>query len=351
MMLRIYFNTISILTSYNLELPNVLTRQGAKVYVEISHPLLFGMYVLEKTSFAALPPYISSILRRYLLKKVDIVHLNAFDLGLARAAKSLNKPVVFVLHTAPFNEEFYRLVNEYVDVYVAPSRFTYEGEYRKIGSKKVVTIPHGINTELFNPKIPKSYARKKLGLPESGKVVLWNDRISPEKDLELFLDACEEILHEVKDAIIYIKGRAVVKSYLQKIKKKLEKLRKSGRVIVHIGWIPHHKLPLLYRAADIFVRTSIYENFGLGVVEAMASGIPVVAPKRATFPEILNNFPDCLSESTPEDLADKVIAMLNNDQLRHELGNKLREIAEKHYSWNVIALRYTQLYKDLSGKD
>jgi glycosyltransferase involved in cell wall biosynthesis len=65
-----------------------------------------------------------------------------------------------------------------------------------------------------------------------------------------------------------------VKSYYESLKSDLTTLLDTRRAKLHIGWIPHSKLPLLYRAADIFVRTSRYENFGLGVIEAMACGTP-----------------------------------------------------------------------------
>jgi glycosyltransferase involved in cell wall biosynthesis len=100
----------------------------------------------------------------------------------------------------------------------------------------------------------------------------------------------EIILREVKEAYIYIKGGAVVKSYYESLKSDLTTLLDTGRAKLHIGWIPHSKLPLLYRAADIFVRTSRYENFGLGVIEVMACGTPVVVSNAVPEEVVINNF-------------------------------------------------------------
>jgi len=141
---------------------------------------------------------------------------------LAKTAKKLGKLVVVVLHAVPFPKEAYYVISDYVDVYVAPSNFTKIHEESKIGSKKVVVIYHGIDAKLFNTNIPRGVARRKLGIPLNAKVILWNDRISPEKSLKTFLQVAEIILREVKEAYIYIKGRAIVKSYYESLKPDLK---------------------------------------------------------------------------------------------------------------------------------
>jgi len=73
----------------------------------------------------------------------------------------------------------------------------------------------------------------------------------------------EIILREVKEAYIYIKGRAIVKSYYESLKSDLTTLLDTGRAKLHIGWIPHSKLPLLCRAADIFSEPLDMKTLGL----------------------------------------------------------------------------------------
>ena len=136
--------------------------------------------------FKVIPPYIDRFMRFHVIKKANVIHLNSLNVDLARAAKKLGKPVVVVLHGAPFSKEAYDAINDYVNVYVAPSNFTKSVEESKIGSKKVVVIHHGIDTELFNTNIPREIARRRLGIPLNAKVILWNNRISPEKDLRTF---------------------------------------------------------------------------------------------------------------------------------------------------------------------
>jgi glycosyltransferase involved in cell wall biosynthesis len=156
----------------------------------------------DNRGLKVIPPYIDRLARSYVVKEADVVHLNSLNVKLAKTAKKLNKPVIAVPYAAPFPKEAYDAINDCVDVYVVPSNFTKTHEESKIGSKKVVVIHHGINTELFNTSIPCEAARKRLGIPLNVKVILWNDRISPEKDLKTFLQAAEIILREVKEAYI-----------------------------------------------------------------------------------------------------------------------------------------------------
>lgn len=349
--IRVYFNTISVLASYNLDLPKNLHKMGMDIIIEILHPLLYLIYQYDKKKLGykfskVLPPYLSKILRRNMFKHVDIVHMNSFDLDLARKAKNMGKPIIFVLHAAPFSEQIYGLANDYVDIYVAPSNFTLFQERTKI-TKPITVIYHGIDTEIFNPSISREHARRILGLPLKAKIILWNDRISPEKDLETFLEASEIILKEVKDVFIYVKGRAVVKNYYDRIKSKLKVLRESGRFKLHLGWIPQSKLPLLYRATDIFVRTSKYENFGLGVIESMACETPPIAPNWATFPEIIGNSSLLYKPQDHEDLAHKVIMLLESPDFYNRTIRYISERVKTYFDMKIIAKQYIDLYYSL----
>jgi glycosyltransferase involved in cell wall biosynthesis len=352
-MSKVYFQASSVLASYNLDLPKTLSSE-IDVCVDIECPLLYALYLYERLhgrygGFKVIPPYIDMFMRFHVIKKTDVVHLNSLNTNLARAAKKLGKPVVAVLHAAPFPKEAYDTINDYIDVYIAPSNFTKIHEESKIGSKKIVVIYHGIDTELFNTSIPREMARRKLGIPLNAKVILWNDRISPEKDLRTFLYAAKIILREVKEAYIYIKGRAIVKNYYEYLRSDLKMLLNTGRVKLHIGWIPHSKLPLLYRAVDVFVRTSKYENFGLGVVEAMACGVPVIAPKATTFPEVIDHELLLYKPEDPNNLAEKVITILNNVDLYNSVKEYLITRVREHFDIRKTAKKYIELYSTLKN--
>jgi len=132
-----------------------------------------------------------------LFRVVDLLHLNGLSLPieLLRKFKNLDKLVLFVLHAAPLSRDTYSALNEVAELYIAPSHFALSVEMPKIGRPTMV-MHYGIDVEEFKP-IPKPLARAKLNLPEDRGIILWNDRISPEKDLETFLRAYLAIYHEL----------------------------------------------------------------------------------------------------------------------------------------------------------
>lgn len=137
----------------------------------------------------------------------------------------------------------------------------------------------------------------------------------------------------------------MVKSYYEKIKDSLKNL--SERVKIHIGWIPHSKLPLFYRAANIFVRTSKYENFGLGTVESMACRTPVIATNAVTFPEIVGDKVTLYKPEDSLDLADKVIALLTDHNLYKSVLEYQSLRVHELFDINIIAQKYIELYASL----
>lgn len=361
--INLLFIPISVLLSYNEYLVNGLHDLGVSVYVDKPNtPLGDLMYIYEKMcgrlKGKLLPTYaMPSALRKTYLERlirrgfVDVIHLNGLNISLniLKMSKKLGIPIVFVLHTAPIPEETYGQIGDFIDLYVAPSNFTLSVEKEKMGQKAVVVIHHGIDINEFKP-MPKDEARRKLGLSTSKKIVLWNDRISPEKDIKTFLESIPLVLKEDRNVMFYIKGRAVVKSYYSEVKHLIKDPRIEPYTKLHIGWIKHKKLPYLYNAADVFVRTSLHENFGLGYIEAMACGIPVIAPNSATAPEVIGDAGLLFTPGDPSNLANRIIEILFSDELQRNLSNKAVKRVNKCFKHDIMAAKYYEAYYKLLVK-
>ncbi|MEM2293578.1 MAG: glycosyltransferase family 4 protein [Nitrososphaerota archaeon] len=350
--MKIYFLCVGLLFSYNLELVNSLSNLGINIVVDAQSNLARLMLLHEKIkgNCKAKIRYISVLPKLIPLKSYfgtfDLVHLNSISSYSMKVAKIANCPKIFVLHEAPIPKSVYDVLKGYVDMFVAPSEFTAKNEAPKVGFTPIV-IHHGVNMHLFNDSIQKDVARRKLHIPYNAKVVLWNDRISPEKDLETLLKAIPLIAREAPDVYFYIKGRAVNKGYLRRIEMMLKNCKKRRNVKIHVGWIPYEKLPLLYRSADVFVRTSLYENFGLGFVEAMACGVPVIVADVPIAREVLGEAALFFKPRDSMDLADKVIYLLSNSDEGEILARKgLRRVKEK-FTLNMMTQKYLNLYRSL----
>lgn len=114
--------------------------------------------------------------------------------------------------------------------------------------------------------------------------------------------------------------------------------------IVTPGFIDEKDLPELYRQASLFVFPSHYEGFGLGPLEAMACGTPVVSSSTSCMPEILDDAAIYFDPYDPSDMADKINQVLINGKLRKNLIRH-GQIQLKKYSWHKMAKKTLQLYQ------
>jgi len=116
--------------------------------------------------------------------------------------------------------------------------------------------------------------------------------------------------------------------------------------IITPGFIAEEDLPGLYREASAFVFPSHYEGFGLPPLEAMASGVPVVASKVSCMPEILGKAAVYFDPYNPKDMAEQINKVLENAPLRRVMLKKgFHQI--KKYSWAKMASDTLQVYKDV----
>jgi glycosyltransferase involved in cell wall biosynthesis len=131
------------------------------------------------------------------------------------------------------------------------------------------------------------------------------------------------------------------------------KLRMFGRIPLNYGRYSmgnpsYSELPAAYNSFDIFVQTSLYESFGLALIEAMACGLPVVTTSVGIAQEIIedgkNGF--IVPVGDVKAISDRIRILASDYQLRIEMGRKARETAE-NFSLEAMVTRYLNLYVDL----
>lgn len=103
--------------------------------------------------------------------------------------------------------------------------------------------------------------------------------------------------------------------------------------VVVLGFVPDEDLPALYRGASLFVYPSLYEGFGLPVLEAFVSGTPVIAGRSGAIPELADDTALLVDPTRTEDIAAGMAQLLDNATLRTELAEKGRRRAED-FSWD-----------------
>ena len=118
-----------------------------------------------------------------------------------------------------------------------------------------------------------------------------------------------------------------------------------------LGWVPNAKLRQLYRLADVFVMPSLVEAFGVVFLEAMASGTPVVGTRVGGIPELIRHGQDGLLAEVdqPDDLADKLLVVLEDPHLAEQLGTNGRARAQDFGIEQMLACTY-HVYDHLRGE-
>ena len=200
-------------------------------------------------------------------------------------------------------------------------------------------IPFGIDLKVFKPRSKTEY-RKKLGIPLDHKVIAFRD-VGLEHDrfkgLRWLMEALKIYMpQEPTSLLIFQDGKG-----FQCLSPKYN--------VVATGWIDGEELAGALSAADVFMMPSIQEAFGLMAVEAMACGVPVVVFEGTSLPGVIKAPRGGLAVPArdSEALAGALKRLLDNDNLRCELGANARQIAEDEYAFPVYVQRHISLYKEV----
>ncbi|HLW06209.1 MAG TPA: glycosyltransferase family 1 protein [Marinilabiliaceae bacterium] len=114
--------------------------------------------------------------------------------------------------------------------------------------------------------------------------------------------------------------------------------------VIFTGFLSDEDLPLLYNGARVFLYLSLYEGFGLPVLEAMACGTPVICPDTSSFPEIVNGLNVAVNPIDVEAIELKMFELMNDSELRNHIGNAGYDKSKK-YRWELAADEYMSVFK------
>ncbi|ACJ17349.1 phosphatidylinositol glycantransferase-class A [Thermococcus onnurineus NA1] len=118
-----------------------------------------------------------------------------------------------------------------------------------------------------------------------------------------------------------------------------------------LGHVPWEQLLWLYRNAEVFIFPSHYEGLPTVVLEAMASGLPVVASDIPAHRDvIINGHNGLLSKrGSPESIAENVLTLLENEKLQRKLGRNARKTIERKFTWGKIGRKFERIYESATS--
>lgn len=297
--------------------------------------------------------WLHAILPRFLKKeKIDILFSpNTLLPALTTATKNvITIPDVFQLVDRTFHSPFYRA---YISLFLAGTLKKADcvltiSEASKRDIVKLLHVPEGKITvtylaadERFMPRAisPKERDRyaKKYGLP--ARFILYIGVLEKRKNIECIIKIADDLSGKT-DVPIVLAGRPGYggEGYIAEIKK-----RKNMR---YLGFPDDADLPYLYDLAELFLFPSYYEGFGLPPLEAMQSGLPVIASNTSSLPEVIGDAGILLAPDNHAEFSDAILKLLGDPAEKMILAEKGLEQAKK-FSFEKTARATIDVFLDL----
>ena len=223
-----------------------------------------------------------------------------------------------------------------------------------VPEKQICIIPPGVDTEVFQPRGDASAHRQALDLPDK-LTVLTLGRLDARKGLDLFVHAAGRLA--ARDSlppfsVVMSAGDGSTSEAEEHAK--VQDLVEATELSTHLTWLPvveESLLPRYYNAADIFVLPSRYEPFGIVMLEAMASGVPVIATNNGGPATVIEHGTDGFL-GNPEDtsvFSNLIAVLLADEALRSRFGQRAHEKVIAEYSWDAIAAKFSDAYMQQGG--
>lgn len=202
---------------------------------------------------------------------------------------------------------------------------------------RVCVIPNGSHRRAVAAADPR--------LPHGPPYALMVGTLEPRKNLPLALDALRILKRQGRLLRLVLAGSP---SPLLDVPAELRKRGLGPPEIVRTGYIDDARLVGLMGGARLFVFPSLYEGFGMPVIEAMESGLPVVAARAGATPEIAGDAAELVDPDDPEAFADAMWRVATDDALRARMAAAGHQRAAR-YSWDKAAAASLRLYHSLAG--
>lgn len=208
-----------------------------------------------------------------------------------------------------------------------------------IPEEKISVVYLGVS-ERFKPQTADPVFLNRWGL-EPG-YIFFMGTIEPRKNIVRLLGAFEKIRQKFKIKLVIAGGLGW---QYQKIYQKIL----ASKDVVFLGYVPDEYLPALYNGARIFVYPSLYEGFGLPVLEAMASGLPVITSNTSSLKEIAIDAAILINPLDTEALEREMSRLISSENLQKELAEKTLKQAQK-FSWDKTAAETYQVYQKVLNR-
>lgn len=285
--------------------------------------------------------------------KPDILHMHtpmSVGFGGIVVAKRFNKPLIGTYHTFAASEEMFKIIGirkgqgtrvlkrlmwEYTNLFYnrCNAVIATTGEMAAIlkrngVNQRIVVLHEGLGLSQFKILTQKEKEKVKASFGLAGKkIVVFTGRLSREKNLILMINAFAQVAARLSEAHLLMIGDGPQREELMR---RAQKLGLSGRV-TFTGFMERADLigSGILGSCNLFLCTSKFETFGLSALEAIASGLPVVAVESQGVAELIDGN-GLISSDQEKDIAENVIKILTNPEMEKRFGERSLVVRERY---------------------
>lgn len=214
-------------------------------------------------------------------------------------------------------------------------------------SEKYILVPHGLGLEKFKGmQLLKGQFRKHYPKAAGKKIILLLARIDPIKGLDLLIPALKQLSKKRNDFIFVLAGPEM-KNYGKWVRRALTSAGLMDLTIL-TGLVKDTLKLALLADSDVFILPSYHENFGMAVVEAMASGLPVIISNKVNIHGLIEGFKaGIVTELDSQEIASAIDKLLSDECLRQEMSDNGRKLVEDKFDLQRTAKEMLEWYHRL----
>lgn len=218
---------------------------------------------------------------------------------------------------------------------------------------KVSVIYSGFDKRLFEEsRVKREKVLEKYGISETDKYILFLGTLEPVKNLARLFEAYKIFKEKcnVKSGSCHYKLVVAGKrGWLAEEYKKIAKDLGVAKDIIFTGYVVGDELVPLFKNAEFFIMPSLYEGFGTTVLEAFATGTPVIASNVSSIPEIAGDAALLVDPINVQEIADAMVKVAEDDKLRYDMRQKGFKQVEK-FDWAKCAKETLEIYRSVNKK-
>lgn len=213
-----------------------------------------------------------------------------------------------------------------------------------VDPEKIFVVPRGVNIQSFSPNNGKILLKQQLGIKNDETVILYVGRLDLVKGVDYLIKAASKILSDYDKVKFLIVGEGSLKSKYEKISSEL------SDKIIFLGY--RTDIPDLMNISDIFILTSLSEGACNAVLEASASGLPVIATAVGEVPEIISNAETgvLIQPKDVEGVVKSLKKLIENPFIAQKMGKQGRKRIKEKYAEQIIYDKLEHFYSSTIEK-